>query len=273
MNRNVEEVTITDPYVSNPNQVFYQFSDPFWRILIVNFIQVHNFVSFCETLVVGCENLKSIRLITRPANDLREKDGLKNLELLRQSLFEHSVKLEIELQLGVHLRNIEFDLFIKFIAIIRSLISFSFNNGFVVKIDRGLDLFDSSGGFALGSKNFKLRHCKQTYVEIQKECQLRSTNYCFCQKLIITNNFIIVKMNLSIFTLNRIFHTKFICILPNFLLVQCRIQCRCSPPLNSYPDFLRVIQATIMVIKTSLKTYLLTCKRISKIWIQITFCA
>lgn len=127
--RSAKVVTIEDPYIRLPHQI-------------------QNFVRFCET-VLKAGAVKKIVLLTSyddttPLADMNEK-----LEQLKQSLVELDVELEINVNPNLHDREIRLD------------------NGWVIKIGRGLDFYQRPGGwFEIGSNDMSLRKCLETKVDI-----------------------------------------------------------------------------------------------------------
>ena len=73
------------------------------------------------------------------------------LDELKQSLLEIDVLLTVELNEKIHDREIRID------------------NGWTVKIGRGLDFYQKPDGwFAIGANDFSLRRCLETKVDIYK---------------------------------------------------------------------------------------------------------
>uniref|UniRef100_A0A914CN71 MIT domain-containing protein n=1 Tax=Acrobeloides nanus TaxID=290746 RepID=A0A914CN71_9BILA len=122
------EVTVEDPYISAMHQVY-------------------NFLMFCELLVEKAKNLSWIRLITTDRNSKSDTHNRTSaFKELEASLNEHRIKLTVVYK-EFHDREIKF------------------NNGWTVKIGRGLDIYQSSSQFAIGSRNFSLRRCKNTTID------------------------------------------------------------------------------------------------------------
>ncbi|KAI1725308.1 proteasome activator pa28 beta subunit domain-containing protein [Ditylenchus destructor] len=111
--------------------------DPF----IIRAHQISNFVIFCELLVSRCKNLSSISLITSPQT---QRDSLQELTL---SLKEYGITLKCEYR-EFHDRTIRF------------------NNGWIVKMGRGLDIWKYNGRYTIGSHTRELRptKLKQGYI-------------------------------------------------------------------------------------------------------------
>lgn len=129
--RGAKSVVIEDPYIRMPHQI-------------------QNFVRFCET-VLRHSVAKKITLITGYDDKTQFADISEKLEELKQSLLELDVVLEIHLNANLHDREIRID------------------NGWVVKIGRGLDFYQKPGGwFELGSHDLSLRKCLETKVDIYR---------------------------------------------------------------------------------------------------------
>lgn len=126
-----KELTIEDPYIRSNHQV-------------------HNFVRFCEAIIKS-PTLRKINLITSydeftPLADLQDK-----LDEVKQSLLEIDIELKIELNTNMHDREIRLD------------------NGWTIKIGRGLDFYQKPGGwYEIGANDLSLRKCLETKVDIFK---------------------------------------------------------------------------------------------------------
>ncbi len=76
----------------------------------------------------------------------------EKLEQIQKGLKGLDIKFEFEMSQSLHDREIEF------------------NNGWIIKIGRGLDYFKSPDNkFAIGSWDFDLRPCHQTTIDIYKK--------------------------------------------------------------------------------------------------------
>jgi len=127
--RGARSVVIEDPYIRMPHQV-------------------KNFVRFCET-VLRHSTAKQITLVTGYDDKTQLADISEKLEELKQSLLELDVSLKIILNPILHDREIRLD------------------NGWVIKIGRGLDFYQKPGGwFEIGSHDLSLRKCLETKVDI-----------------------------------------------------------------------------------------------------------
>ena len=134
--------SIIGPYLQGAKEVVIE--DPYIRTQH----QIANFVRFCET-VVKSPTLRKIHLIT--SYDERTDMALLNekIEELKQSLLEIDVLLTVELNEALHDREIRLD------------------NGWTVKIGRGLDFYQKPDGwFAIGANDFSLRKCLETKVDV-----------------------------------------------------------------------------------------------------------
>lgn len=89
--------------------------------------QIQNFVRFCET-VLKAGTVKKISLITGYDDKTQLADIAEKLDELKQSLLELDVELEVKLNPNIHDREIRLD------------------NGWVIKIGRGLDFYQKPGG-------------------------------------------------------------------------------------------------------------------------------
>ena len=127
-----KELTIEDPYIRSNHQI-------------------HNFVRFCET-VIKAPTLRKINLITSydeftPLEELQDKLGE-----VKQSLLEIDVELNIDLNTKMHDREIRID------------------NGWIVKIGRGLDFYQKPGGwYEIGANDLSQRKCLETKIDIFKQ--------------------------------------------------------------------------------------------------------
>jgi ATP-dependent Lon protease len=123
-------VTIEEPYVRVPHQIT-------------------NFVRFCETVVKVAPTVRRIHLISSYDDKTDLASVRDKLEELKQSLLEEDVFLEIELNANLHDREVRID------------------NGWTVKIGRGLDFFQKpESWFSIGANDMALRRCLETKVDI-----------------------------------------------------------------------------------------------------------
>lgn len=110
--------------------------------------QIYNFLHLCELLVRKAERLSSISLITSldSSDPDTQRDRLREIE---SSLAKHNVSLNTTFSQTIHDREIRL------------------NNGWVVKIGRGLDYFKKADGrFSIGWSDYHFRCCHQTTVDL-----------------------------------------------------------------------------------------------------------
>ncbi|KVL48433.1 BREX system Lon protease-like protein BrxL [Burkholderia territorii] len=134
--------SIMGPYLQGAKSVVIE--DPYIRLQH----QIQNFVRFCET-VLRAGTVKKINLITGYDDKTQLADIAEKLDELKQSLLELDVELAVKLNPNMHDREIRID------------------NGWVIKIGRGLDFFQKPGGwFEVGANDLSLRKCLETKVDI-----------------------------------------------------------------------------------------------------------
>lgn len=134
--------SIMGPYLQGAKSVVIE--DPYIRLQH----QIQNFVRFCET-VLKAGTLKKINLITGYDDKTQLADIAEKLDELKQSLLELDVELEVKLNPNIHDREIRLD------------------NGWIIKIGRGLDFYQKPGGwFEVGANDLSLRKCLETKVDI-----------------------------------------------------------------------------------------------------------
>ncbi len=134
--------SIVGPYLSGAKSLVIE--DPYIRLPH----QIQNFVRFCE-MVVRSETVRKVTLVTGYDDNTQLADIAEKLEELKQSLLELDVELEVKLNPNMHDREIRIE------------------NGWVVKIGRGLDFYQKPGGwFEVGSNDLTLRKCLETKVDI-----------------------------------------------------------------------------------------------------------
>ncbi|NXX77416.1 MITD1 protein, partial [Urocolius indicus] len=131
----VSEVWVEDPYIRHIHQAS--------RYLLYNFLR------FCEMLVKGPCKVKTIHLLTSYDEGSGKNQQISGLEEIGQSLRNHGVTLNVEFSSSIHDREIRF------------------NNGWMIKIGRGLDYFKKpQGRFSIGYCDFDLRPCHETTVDV-----------------------------------------------------------------------------------------------------------
>jgi ATP-dependent Lon protease len=133
---------ILGPYLQGAKLVVIE--DPYIRMTH----QVQNFVRFCETLV-KCGAVRKLRLITGFDDSAQLAEVQEKLGELKQSLLDIDIELEIEHNPNIHDREIRLD------------------NGWVIKIGRGLDFYQKPGSwYEVGTNDLSLRKCLETKVDI-----------------------------------------------------------------------------------------------------------
>lgn len=129
--RGAKAVVIEDSYIRLPHQI-------------------QNFVRFCETCLKA-GTIKAIQLITGYDDKTQFAEISEKLEDLKQSLLEMDIVLDVKLNPNMHDREIRID------------------NGWVIKIGRGLDFYQRPGSwFEIGANDLSLRKCLETKVDIFK---------------------------------------------------------------------------------------------------------
>lgn len=127
--RGAKEVTIEDPYIRMQHQI-------------------QNFVRFCETCMKA-GTIKTIKLVTGYEDRIQLAEISEKLDDLKQSLLEADIVLDVELNPKIHDREIRLD------------------NGWVIKIGRGLDFYQKPGSwYEVGTNDLSLRKCLETKVDI-----------------------------------------------------------------------------------------------------------
>ncbi|XP_072332677.1 MIT domain-containing protein 1 isoform X1 [Scyliorhinus torazame] len=126
----VTEVWVEDPYIRHVHQLY-------------------NFLRFCEMLLKDPCKVKNIHLLTSLDNSGGNSQQSSSLDEIKQSLQSYGVTLELNHSFSIHDREIRF------------------NNGWMIKIGRGLDYFKKTQGrFSIGYCDFDLRQCHETTVDI-----------------------------------------------------------------------------------------------------------
>lgn len=127
----VKEVLVEDPYIRSTHQI-------------------QNFTRFCEMLLKE-PSIKKITLITATENNVQQAEAQDKLGELKQSLLELDVVLDVKINQKLHDREIRLD------------------NGWVIKIGRGLDFYQKPNSwFEVGANDLSIRKCLETKVDIYK---------------------------------------------------------------------------------------------------------
>ena len=126
-----KSVTVEDPYVRYP-------------------YQLQNFVRFCEAILLG-SGIKKVRLVTFYDGTGPLPDVKGGFDDLRQSLMDRDIEFEVKFNPLLHDRQVVFD------------------NGWTVKIGRGLDFYQKpTSWYGLGSGDLYFRPCLETSVDIYR---------------------------------------------------------------------------------------------------------
>jgi len=133
------------PYLAGAKSIVIE--DPYIRATH----QVQNFIRFCEA-VLKQPSVKKIQLITSYDDHTDVQEMAERLKDVQQSLLELDVELDIKVNENLHDREIRID------------------NGWTVKIGRGLDFFQKPDSwFSVGANDLSLRKCLETKVDIYKD--------------------------------------------------------------------------------------------------------
>ena len=128
----IKEVIVEDPYIRAQHQI-------------------QNFTRFCE-LLMKTGTIHKITLITSYENESQWTETEERLGELSQSLLESDIILEVKINKNQHDREVRFD------------------NGWKVKIGRGLDIYQKPvSWFEVGAHDLNLRKCLETKVDIFRE--------------------------------------------------------------------------------------------------------
>jgi len=136
--------SIIGPYLEGAKSI--EIEDPYVRVTH----QIHNFVRFCEA-IIKAPTVRKVRLITCYDGDTDVREMSERLSELKQSLLELDIELELKVNEYMHDREIRID------------------NGWTVKIGRGLDFFQRPDSwFGVGANDLNQRKCLETKVDIFK---------------------------------------------------------------------------------------------------------
>jgi len=127
--RDCKSVSIEDPYIRMAHQI-------------------QNLVRFSE-LLVKFETIKELNLITGIENDVQKAEVEDKFEMLQESLTQNGIDFKWTFSSVIHDRAVKL------------------NNGWVIKIGRGLDFYQKPDNwFSIGSSDFELRPCLETTIDI-----------------------------------------------------------------------------------------------------------
>ena len=137
--------SILGPYLKGAKEITVE--DPYIRVSH----QIQNFIRFCET-IVKLSTVHKLNLITSYDEKTNISELRDSLDELKQSLLEMDIVLDIKIDPNMHDREIRLD------------------NGWVVKIGRGLDFYQKPNSwFEIGVNDLSLRKCLETKVDIFKK--------------------------------------------------------------------------------------------------------
>lgn len=126
----LKEVWVEDPYIRHIHQLY-------------------NFLRFCEMLLKASCKVEKIHLLTSQDDGDGSAQQVSALSEIKESLQSRNVDLDIQYSSTIHDREIRFD------------------NGWIIKIGRGLDYFKKpKGRFSVGYCDYDLRECHETTVDV-----------------------------------------------------------------------------------------------------------
>ncbi|OON22141.1 MIT domain protein [Opisthorchis viverrini] len=133
----IQEVWVEDPYIRSS-------------------FQIENFSHFCEILVRSESPIRNVHLLTG-VDTQNPDEQLKKFQLLKSDLWQHRVVFDWVFSDTLHDREIRFD------------------NGWIVKIGRGLDYIRRPAHkfCGLGVHDYDFRPCAATTVDIFHRSSLR----------------------------------------------------------------------------------------------------
>ena len=124
-------ISIEDPYIRSQHQI-------------------QNLVRFCEFAVKN-GSARAVNLTTGFDNDMQKAEAQDKFEMLQDSLRQNGIEFKWNFTTLIHDRAIKLD------------------NGWVIKIGRGLDIYQRpENWFTIGSNDFELRPCLETSVDIYR---------------------------------------------------------------------------------------------------------
>jgi ATP-dependent Lon protease len=136
--------SIINPYLVKAKSIVIE--DPYIRAKH----QLNNFVRFCEA-VLKQPSINKITLVTSYDDQTNIQEMAEALKDLQQSLLELDIELDVQVNENLHDREIRID------------------NGWTVKIGRGLDFFQKPDSwFGVGVNDLSLRKCLETSIDIFK---------------------------------------------------------------------------------------------------------
>lgn len=113
--------------------------------------QIQNFVRLCE-LLVRQGTVRQIQLVTSYDDSSQKTEIAEKLSDLSESLRDADIELTLDFNPRLHDRSIKLD------------------NGWVIKIGRGLDIYQKpQSWFELGANDVSLRRCLETSVDVYRQ--------------------------------------------------------------------------------------------------------
>jgi hypothetical protein len=135
------------PYIDDATSILIE--DPYIRLPH----QVDNFSRFCA-LAIRCGKVKVIKLVSGNQFGENTDDADSRLETLKRDLNGRGVEFIWRRDSTLHDREIRFD------------------NGWIVKIGRGLDIYiKPESWISVEAADFSLRRCRQTKVDVYREAK------------------------------------------------------------------------------------------------------
>lgn len=131
--RGATDIIIEDPYIRQTHQIT-------------------NLIRFCE-VAVKTGDVKKITLITNTDDADQWNENVFKFEKLSSSLSEHGIQFSYRCNDKLHDREIKL------------------NNGWCIRLGRGLDYFQSLQGeyFSIGANDLELRACLETSIDFQRQ--------------------------------------------------------------------------------------------------------
>lgn len=113
--------------------------------------QINNFLRLCE-IIVKIGSCKKLTLITSADDEEQKKENILVFDQIANSLFDYEIEFRTEFSDVIHDRELKMD------------------NGWNIKMGRGLDYFQSLGGnfFQVGTNDLDLRACLETSFDFYK---------------------------------------------------------------------------------------------------------
>lgn len=113
--------------------------------------QITNFLRFCE-LLVKIGDCRKLTLTTGVDDEVQKQENILAFDQIADNLFEHDIEFRVQFSETLHDRELQL------------------NNGWNIKMGRGLDYFQSLGGnyFQVGTTDLDLRPCLETSFDFYR---------------------------------------------------------------------------------------------------------